>query len=248
MFQLGLVSISFRALSPSQIIQAVKDNGLTCVEWGSDVHAPVTDLEKVRKIREECDKNGITTCSYGTYFKIGVNAAEEIYPYVEAAKILGTNILRLWAGNKGSEEYTEEEKQAFLAECKTLAEIARAENVIFCTECHNNTFTDRLPGCIEMLDAVSSPHFKTYWQPNQFRTREENIRYAASVADQTTVVHVFNWLGTEKFPLIEGKEVWQEYLKYFRNVPLLLEFMPDNQLETLECEANALKAIAETIR
>ena len=42
-YTLGLVSISFRKHTPEEIIQAVKAAGLSCIEWGSDVHAPPHD-------------------------------------------------------------------------------------------------------------------------------------------------------------------------------------------------------------
>ena len=40
MYQIGLVSVSFRGLSPEEIIRIAKDAGLSRIEWGSDVHAP----------------------------------------------------------------------------------------------------------------------------------------------------------------------------------------------------------------
>ena len=50
MAELGLVSISFRNLSVDEILAAVKQAGLSCVEWGSDVHAPCMDTEKLEYI------------------------------------------------------------------------------------------------------------------------------------------------------------------------------------------------------
>ena len=98
MFRLGLVSISFRDKTPLEIIKAAADAGLSCIEWGSDVHAPFSDTKKLTEIKKECEANGITCCSYGTYYRIGQNTDSEIMPYIEAAKILGTDVLRLWGG------------------------------------------------------------------------------------------------------------------------------------------------------
>jgi len=36
----GLVSVSFRALSPSEIIPMVVSGGLQGIEWGGDIHVP----------------------------------------------------------------------------------------------------------------------------------------------------------------------------------------------------------------
>ena len=42
-FQAGLVSVSFRDHSPEEILVAMQQAQLTCIEWGSDVHAPCAD-------------------------------------------------------------------------------------------------------------------------------------------------------------------------------------------------------------
>lgn len=245
-FQLGLVSVSFREKSPSEIIKAAKAADLNCIEWGSDVHAPCNDPQRLIQIKEVCDQNGILCCSYGTYFRIGQTPTEEIYDYIRAAKLLGTNILRIWAGNKNSGEYTEDEKQTFFSECAVLANIAEKENVVLCLECHNNTFTDCLSGWKALFSKVDSHHFKTYWQPNQFKSFGENLEYARAVAPQTTVIHAFHWRGMEKLPLIEAKQEWQAYLNSFHNIPVLLEFMPDNRIESLVAEAEALREITRS--
>ena len=49
-YRLGLVSISFRQHSPREILETMKQAGLTCIEWGSDVHAPCGDEDKLREI------------------------------------------------------------------------------------------------------------------------------------------------------------------------------------------------------
>ena len=44
----GLVSVSFRAHAPREILCAMKTAGLSLIEWGSDVHAPCRDAAPVR--------------------------------------------------------------------------------------------------------------------------------------------------------------------------------------------------------
>lgn len=59
MYDLGLVSVSFRNHSAKEIIQAAKDAGLTCIEWGSDVHAPYDDKKSSEDWRT-CRKNAVS--------------------------------------------------------------------------------------------------------------------------------------------------------------------------------------------
>ena len=245
MRQLGLVSISFRKTSPEKIIKAVKEAGLACVEWGSDVHAPCTDLEKVAVIAQAQKAAGIRCCSYGTYFKFGINKPEELPDYIKAAKLLGTDILRLWCGVRGSREYTAEELEEVYADCRTAAKIAEAHGVTLCMECHNGTLTDWKEGALALMQAVDSPAFRMYWQPNQWRTEEENLAYINLLKPYIDHVHAFNWSGGERYPLAQGQKQWQKYLELLpQNSVLLLEFMPDDRIESLKTEAEALRKIA----
>ncbi len=244
----GLVSISFRQNTVDEIIAEMKKCGLSCVEWGSDVHAPQEDEEKLKEVKKKCDENNISCVSYGTYFRIGKNSTDEIMQYIKAAKILGTKTLRIWCGTKSYCEYTAEEKTEFLAKCKVLADIAEKEDVLLCMECHNRTFTEDLEGALLLMDTINSPNFRMYWQPNQYKKEEQNIEYAKKIKDYVEVVHVFNWEAEKidvvnRLPLVEAKERWQGYFDILGKKPALLEFMPDNSIESLANEAAALKEI-----
>lgn len=244
MFDTGLVSVSFRPLEPKSIAELCKENNLKFVEWGSDIHAPCDDKEPLNVIAKIQKEYGITCSSYGTYFRIGVNDATELYGYIEAAKILGTDILRLWCGDKNYTDMTAEERKYIISESRKAAKIAEEADVTLCMECHNKTFTNCLEGALELMNAVNSNNFQMYWQPNQFRTLEENLEYADKIAKYVKVIHVFNWEGKNKYPLIEAVDIWRKYLSFFDgSQKLLLEFMPDGKPESLGAETTALKEI-----
>lgn len=241
---LGLVSVSFRQHMPKDILQAVKAAGLSCVEWGSDVHAPCHDVERLREIAVLQKEYGISCSSYGTYFRLGETPMEELENHIQAAKLLGTNILRLWCGVKSGENMTDKERNALLEVCKKAAEIAESSEMILCMECHRETFTEDPDDAVWLMRAVNSPHFRMYWQPFQWQDPEKNVKNAAKIANYAEHIHVFNWKGKEKFPLAEAVAEWQNYLKQFSTPrTLLLEFMPNGTLEELACEAAALRTI-----
>lgn len=243
---IGLVSVSFRNNKSKEIIKSAYECGLNCIEWGSDVHAPACDVQKIKDIKNECDAFGIECSSYGTYFKIGENSSEELYDYINAARILGTDTIRLWCGNKNADEYSPDEKNLFVEQCVKLAEIAQREDVKLCMECHNNSFVSKKEAALYLMKAVSSPNFRMYWQPNPFAHIKDNLEYAKELSQYTELIHVFNWSGCSRYPLGESMDVWKSYLACFnKDIPLLLEFMPDDRIESLKEEVNALKEIVK---
>ena len=242
-YKLGLCSVSFRKNSPEDILSAMKEAGLSVIEWGSDVHCPPERAGEISVLQKQY---GILCCSYGTYFKIGVTPLEELNKYIVAAKTLGTDVLRLWCGNKNSEDYTQSEKRTLFAACNAATELAKAEGVTLCMECHNRTYTNAKESALELMQAIDSKHFRMYWQPNQFKSEEENTLYARLLSPYTVNIHVFNWDKNEKYPLRFAKDTWKNYLSCFdKSKNLLLEFMPDDRIESLKTEAAILKEIAK---
>ena len=66
---------------------------------------------------------------------------------------------------------------------------------------------------------------------------------------KTYVKTIDNWREKEKFPLADGREVWKKYLRCFGgSKTLLLEFMPDGRIESLQSEASALRNILEELK
>ena len=249
MFDLGLVSVIFRSLEPKQISELCRKNGLEYIEWGSDIHAPCTDSARIGEIIDLQADYGNKCSSYGTYFRIGTNEASELYSYIDAAKKLGTDILRLWCGDKNYTDMTPDERDYIIAESQKAAKIAEECGVTLCMECHNKTFTNCLEGALELMKSVDSPNFQMYWQPNQFRTLEENLEYAEKIAKYVKVIHVFNWEGKNKYPLCDAIEIWQKYLSFFDgSQKMLLEFMPDGKPESLGAETAALKEIRRELK
>lgn len=245
-YTLGLVSISFRNHTPEEIISAAKAAGLGCIEWGSDVHAPFDKPRQLSNIACLQDEYKIQCSSYGTYFCLGRNDISELEGYINAAGILDTDILRLWCGTKSSLKYSRHEKERLYAQCYDAANIAAKHGVTICMECHNNTLTDTKDAALELMQTIDSPHFRMYWQPNQYKSLEENLSYARSIAPYCKHIHVFNWEGNVKLPLSEGSKVWKQYLNEFTGEKtLLLEFMPDNMIESLQEEARSLYQIAK---
>lgn len=235
----GLVSVSFRGLSPEDILREMKKAELSFVEWGSDVHAPKDDKTRLFEISEMQKEYGISTSSYGSYFRLGESDFSELEGYIVAAKALGTDVIRIWTSNN---------RVRLFQEVKMAARVAEEYGVTLSTECHMGTFTEKSEDTLALIEEAGSRRFTTYWQPFQTKSTEENLIYAKRVSSFTTHLHVFNWKGDRKFSLSEGVDEWKKYLGEFKAPrTLLLEFMPSDSIEELKTEADILKKIAESV-
>ena len=246
---LGLVSVSFRQLSPDRIAELVSECGLSGVEWGADVHCRPDSAESVQKVCGLSEKCGIKCFAYGSYYRAGSpeQSEFEFEKVLEAAKRIHAPIVRVWAYVKGSDEATKDEYLSCVTDLKRICALAKKENIIVSLECHNNTFTDNYKSALALLDDVACDNLTMYWQPNQFKDLAYNIQSAAALAPYTTNVHVFNWSGKDKMPLSGAVDTWKRYVseleKGTRSHNYLLEFMPCGTPEELPAEVIALKEI-----
>ena len=240
----GLVSISFRNNTQREILEMMKRADLKYIEWGSDVHAPHKSVEMLHELAQMQSQYGVTCCSYGTYFRLGENTTADLEDYIAAAKILGTDVLRLWAGRSCGANLSIPEIEKFMDACLRAAEVAERENVKLCLECHAKTFTERLEDTLMLMDNVYSDKFRMYWQPFRDRSIEENLKYLKKTEKYVEHIHVFNWDAAGRYPLADAVDTWKRYTaELSRPRAMLLEFMPDDKLESLPREADALREI-----
>lgn len=245
-FYPGLVSISFRRYSVDEILAACRQAGLACIEWGSDVHVPAGNARVADEVAAKTREAGLFTVAYGSYFRLGGNTPAEFAPYIDSAKRLGARVIRVWGGVKGSEKMTAEERARLVEDARAIADMAAAEGLIVTLECHCDTVTDHVDSGMDFYRAVDHPALRAYWQPSQFYDEAYNLGAAERYAPLTECVHVFQWSRTARHPLFEGREIWGKYLDLFRpeaesrDIGLLLEFMHDDRLETLQETAQEL--------
>ena len=247
MKHLGLVSVSFRQLTPEEVILCAQDAGLRAIEWGADIHCKPGDAAAAAAVYERAAASGLDCAAYGSYYRVGAadagNAAFE--DILDTADALKAGIIRVWAYNKGSAEVDAAEYAGVVADMKRICAMAAERSMKISLECHNNTLTDDYNSALRLLDAVSAENLTMYWQPNQFKSDEYNRQSAKELRDYVTNVHVFNWKGKEKYPLAGAMDLWKSYIALLEGAryehDYLLEFMPNGTPQELPSEAQALK-------
>lgn len=246
MFNGGLVSVTFRGLSVEEIADLCQKNHLTYIEWGSDVHVPPGNFKKAEQTAKLCENKGLVPFAYGSYYRMGQNKSE-FSKYIDTAKALNAKVIRIWAGTKAPSALTKEEYNGLLFEADEIAEIARKSGITIASECHLDTLTEDAEAGKEFIEKISSPFFKTYWQPNQFKSFEQNIAAAKALSPYTVGIHIFNWDKNGRHPLVDGKKMWQQYLGVFggMDIPVMLEFMHDDSPSSLAPTAETLFELIE---
>lgn len=252
-FVKGLVSVSFRGLDTDKIIELTKENGLSAIEWGGDIHVPAGECALARDVGEQTRAYGLTVAEYGSYYRLGVSAAEDIDRAAAAALALGTDTVRVWAYNKGSLEVTSDEYERAVADACRICELY--PNVTFCTECHINTLTDDYKANVKLIKDVDMPNFAAFWQPNQYKSHEYNLEAVRALAPYIKAVHVFAWEENARYPLAHHRDRWIDYLRAFTErrdenaaVSLMLEFMHDNDPASLVVTAKELDLIVSLMQ
>jgi sugar phosphate isomerase/epimerase len=252
----GLVSISFRPLSPQQIVELCQQTRLESIEWGSDVHVLPGDLKTARQVGQLTREAGLEVACYGSYYRCD---GSDFTPVVETALELGAPLIRVWAGKMGSSEFSTDEWFNTLASLYEAAELAEEAGIIVATEYHGGTLTDKRDSTTEMLESVGHPNLRTFWQPLRrgpgYEARvEENLEDLRAVAPYLSNIHAYEWregaAGREAFSLQESQQ-WPLYMQELRSIggdhTVLLEFVPGDAPEALPAEAAALQALIQAV-
>ena len=249
MFSLGLVSVSFRALSPREIVDLCVASNLSQLEWGADVHVPDGDLKRAREVATLTRDAGLETLCYGSYYRCD---GSDFSPILDSALELGAPRIRVWAGSSESNDAFER----VLKDLERISELARAQNIEIVLEFHGGTLTSTGQNARRLLDAGASA-FSSLWQPLRRSVEDEhiedNIHELRLVAPFLKHVHVYEWretaTGKQSLSLSESKQ-WPRYIEELRalelEVPMMLEFVPDDDPAVLGHEAAALRRMCES--
>ncbi len=245
----GLVSVTFRNLSPSDIVDLVARAGLKAIEWGGDVHVPHGDLAVAGKVRELTLQAGLAVAAYGSYFRAGEPDSPAFSDVLSSACELQAPVIRVWAGKKGSADCDEEYRQAVVYECRHAAQQAGEKGIKVACEYHGNTLTDTAGSARQLLEEVDHPNFLSYWQPAVGLSVDQRLESLDAVIDHLSNIHVFQWRHKDRLHLDEGSDEWAVYLNRIRKLSrdryALLEFVQNDNTESFLRDARTLLSWVE---
>ncbi len=252
MIKSGLVSVTFRQLTVTAIIDLVKQAGLSAIEWGGDVHVPHGDLQCAEETRRKTLDAGLVTAAYGSYYRVGHNEPVPYPVVLDTALALGAPLVRVWAGKKNAEDADKAYWRSVVKDSQKIAELTANAGLKIAYEYHNNTLTNSLDSTLKLLKAVAYNAVSTYWQTSASTTVAENLEALTVLNRWLSNIHV----NPGSVPLAETEAgidgpAWQQYLGLAattgRDHFALIEFVKNNSPEQFLEDALTLKTWLQAI-
>jgi sugar phosphate isomerase/epimerase len=242
----GLVSVTFRKLSPSEIVNLCLQAKLEGIEWGGDIHVPAGDLQCAKETRQLTLEHGLNVAAYGSYYRLGTQTSP-FESVLETAQALGAPTIRVWAGTVGSEAASGAYWENVLQESQHIADLSATVGISISYEFHPQTLTDTIESTLQLLETINHPNILTLWQPPISNTCADNIQGLVKLLPWLGNVHVFHWFPEyERCPLSQGTEDWATYLSIIasdeRERFLMLEFVKDDSIQAFLEDAQTLQS------
>ena len=250
MIQPGLVSVTFRSLSPRQVVTLAAKSGLIGVEWGGDVHVPPGDRDNATEVRRMTEDAGLRVAGYASYYRAGQGSIAQppFARVLDTAVALGAPMVRVWAGTNGSAAVASEASARVVADLRRIAALAAEQGVRVATEFHSDTLTDSAESAAALMTAVAHPNLATHWQAPHGESIERASASLCTVLPWLAYLHVFHWWPglTDRRPLVEGTDRWPKFLALANTDGserfALLEFVLGDAPDQLGRDSHTLRA------
>jgi 3-dehydroshikimate dehydratase len=250
----GLVSVTFRSLSPENIVDIAQKEQFNAIEWGGDVHVPHGDVARAKEVASMTRDAGLQTAAYGSYYRAGASEENGLqFERVLATAIdLDAPVIRVWAGKWGSDVIGEADKAHVLADALRIADMAAGGEIKIGLEFHGNTLNDTPAAARDLFAVLDHPNIFSLWQPLPTLSLEEQDESLSAVLPRLCHLHVYHMLPkapVEMLPLADGVKTWRRWVSQIKEVKGtvtgLLEFVRGDSLEQFSADAEALRQIFE---
>ena len=254
--KIALCTIAFRDRPFEAVLDLAVRAGFDGVEpWGKPDHMPgVYDADYVRWASAAIRKRGLAVSQYGSYANPTSGAfAQEMEDALKIARDLGTDKIRIWAGQNGSAEAAEGEWETAISGFRTFSDRAGEQGATLAVEMHDGYLSDTARSCLRLLEGVDRPNFQLNFQPMYTHDPGRVLEELGKVAGHVTTVHAQNYTeaGSSGRSLIaEGFVDYAAVVAKLREAGfdgyLEVEFVrEENPEEALRADAKFLRSLCE---
>lgn len=249
MLKTGLCSVTFRNLSPEEVIHLVATSGLEAIEWGTDVHLTLQkSATYIQSIKEKCRYYGIETPSLGTYYQLNDSSLDYFKSCIQIADRIDAHQIRIWGGNKSPRNITPSDWKQYVQETQMLCDLAQEHNKSVHLELHEKTVTEDKITAIQFFEEVSRSNLYCYWQPLWIKSQAANVSALKQLSGYISNIHVFQWDKYQRYPLEQGYSTWLNYFHILvpsTNTPTYayLEFVNRDDVNQFYEDAEVLKKL-----
>lgn len=238
----GLVSVTFKSLDTDTVIHLASKAGLCAIEWSEVWHLFPGDEKEAVNLGKRTRSSGMDVAALGSYYKLGCGM--DFTTRLKSAAALGTDTIRIWAGEKPSSAVDPSLRRKMVEEARYVSDLASGYGIKIACEWHRNTLTDTNESGLSFLNEVDRDNFRTLWQPSLEMNEEERREGLVQIGKRLVNFHVYHWNGVERLALKDGKKQWLDYF----SIPdpsicryALLEFVQNDSMDQFMEDAECLR-------
>nr|CEL19832.1 hypothetical protein [Kibdelosporangium sp. MJ126-NF4] len=242
--------MTLRHKTPADVAAIAADAGLGIVEWGGDIHVPSGDLAAATHARKVCDDNGLAVGTYGSYHKLGDSDPDEFPELVRTAVELGARRVRVWAGTRASADAGPQYRAEVTSALRRCADLAGDRGLAVTVEYHVESLTDDIDSALALYAEAGPADLVAHWQPRESPIVGRCLAEIRALLPTLASVHAFSWGPdgyTERLALAAREDLWRpvfDLLSTKDDVEVLLEFVPDDDVEAVVRDAETLRQFA----
>ena len=248
----GTTSVTFRKMTPSEIIEITKRCGLKAIEWGGDIHVPHGDVRKAEEVYKMTEDAGLQVSSYGSYYEAGCDDPELPFEKVlVSASALKAPVIRIWAGNLASGICDAVYRKKVTDDSRRVIKMAADAGISVAFEYHENTLTDTVGSADRLMKDLQAVSGKLYWQIPMDIDPEDCLPGLTAAMPYLTNIHMFYYQNGEQTLLCDGLNLWKKILgkvkKDGKDHFCLLEFVKDETQNSFEADAETLRQLCDEV-
>lgn len=167
--KVALCSIAFRERLLEYSLDLACEAGLDGVEiWGREPHiSEEYDENRVAAARKMVVSHGLEVAVFGSYLRLGAVQSESmsLRDVLQIATGLEVQLVRVWAGDVGSDEADDALWKRTVEECRSAACAAEKMGLRLAVEMHTNTLADTARSAKRLIEDVARDNFGLNYQP-----------------------------------------------------------------------------------